>query len=208
MLADPIFLAGTLFLLLWITPIIASHAPSPVVSRFPDFVQYQYVLHIVRIHSFSHVTIDCAPYRIIFVCVFVFVYMDKGTCHCHSSYWFRTNQLWFWWSFGRGWSVGISCFASSIGQGEPRWARPACQDIGGVMLLPQGILKIFINNSLKLCCFPTILCFSHCSVQRESERDPPPKSYSSILFTFPLLFLLSPHYLSLSWREKNDMAIL
>ena len=79
MLADPIFLAGTLFLLLWITPIIASHAPSPVVSRFPDFVQYQYVLHIVRIHSFSHVTIDCAPYRIIFVCVFVFVYIwTKG----------------------------------------------------------------------------------------------------------------------------------
>ena len=43
--------------------------------------------------------------------------------------------------------MGISCFASSIGQGEPRWARPACQDIGGVMLLPQGI---FINNSFKV----------------------------------------------------------
>ena len=71
MLADPIFLAGTLFLLLWITPIIASHAPSPVVSRFPDFVQYQYVLHIVRIHSFSHVTIDFLTES--YLCVYLYL---------------------------------------------------------------------------------------------------------------------------------------
>ena len=69
--------AGSLFLLLSKTPIIASHAPSPVVSRFPDFVQYQYVLHIVRIHSFSHVTIDCAPYRIIFVYLYLCIW-TKG----------------------------------------------------------------------------------------------------------------------------------